>query len=278
MTHGSSASSPVPLLGTQRGALLWDFVLTFVGARLAFLGIYRHYERRVKAASRRHGVSRDDLTLPPGELWRLFNGRRLEALWDKRLVPLRELSRQIFGANGDEGLMDTYCAHIYHEISVLAEEHRSVGRFLRQDDPRRYKDLFEEVSKYYPMRLRRVKRFFEEGLRRLEELLRDWAGRKVIVRSVYVFGDHVARRTWGEGREAFYRHMYPQGSAAEGYLLAARCFGLSGFHEWERAALEESVRAGRPAGRRPRVAEREAAAQARQRLAELQAAVPGARP
>lgn len=261
----------VPLPGTQRGALLWDFILTFVGARQAFLGVYRHYERRVKAAARQRGVPREELRLPPGALWRLFHGRRLEFLLEHRLVPLRDLARQIFGQNGDDGLMDAYCAHIFHEVSVLAEEHRSVGRFLRHEDPRRYRDLFDEVSKYYPTRLRRVKRFFEDGRLRLEELLRSWSGRKVVIRSVYVFGAQVARRAWQEGRPAFYRHMYPQGGAAEGYWTAARCFGESGFDALEREALGLAVEAGRPRGRRPRVAEREAAAQAARRLAELRA-------
>jgi hypothetical protein len=223
--------------------VLWDFIATFIGARAAFLGVFKHYERRVQRAARQRGVSRTDLVLPPPQLWRLFHERRLISLRDDRLAPLRDLSREIFAPEGDPGLLDTYCNHAYHEVCVLAEEHRSVGRFLRQSDPRRYREFFQEVSRYYPMRLRRVRRFFEDGLARLEELLAEWAGRRVIVRSVYVFGEALARRAWGDGREAFYHRMYPQGGAVRGYLEAGRSFQESGFTDRARQAILEAVRA-----------------------------------
>jgi len=259
---------------SQRGALLWDFVATFVGARSAFQGVFRVYERRVLRAARDRGVTRADLVLPPGELWRLFHERRLQSLRDNRLGPLRELAQEIFGPDGDPGLMDTYCAHVYHEISVLSEEHRSVGRFLRQADPRRYREFFEEVSRYYPMRLRRVRRFFEAARARLEELLAEWSERRVIVRSVYVFGEQLARRTWGRGREAFYEHMYPEGGPTRGYLEAARSFQASGFLEKAREAYEAAVRAAAEIGEERSLDAPEAAAleEARRRLSELPAA------
>lgn len=226
---------------TRRGALIWEFLTTFVAARRTFLSIHRRYERRVLRAARERGVPRTELRLPPKELWTLFSQRRLESLRDDRLAPLRDLTQQIFGPAGDSGLMDAYCGHIYHEISILSEEHRSVGRFVRHHDPRRYRSLFEEVSGYYPLRLNRVQRFFRSAMKRLDELLPGWSRERVLVRSAYLFGDSLAQRAYGSGREALYVRMYLNGGVIRGYLEAGRSFIDAGFAEYGRDALSHAL-------------------------------------
>lgn len=256
---------------TKRGALLWDFLTTFVASRRVFLAIYRRYERRVLKAARERGVSRTELTLPPKELYELFHLRRLERLRDDRLAALRDLAREIFGDGGDEGLMDAYCSHIYHEVSILSEEHRSVGRFVRHHDPRRYRALFQEVSGYYPLRLNRVQRLFRAGMKRLDELLPRWSRERVMVRSIYLFGDGLAHRAYGNGREAFYLRMYPTGGVIRGYLEAGRSLFKSGFSEDAREALLEALAAYERAEseRDLRPGERRAAEEVRELMARL---------
>ncbi len=226
---------------TKRGALIWDFIATLIAARRVYLSIYRRYERRVLRAARDRGVPRTELKLGPRDLWQLFHLERLESLRDARLAPLRELAESIFSGGGedggDEGLMDSYCGHIFHEISILCEEHRSVGRFVRHHDPRRYRPLFEEVSGYYPLRLNRVMRFFRSAMKRLDELLPGWSDERIVVRSAYLFGDRIGRRAYGHGREDLYARMYPEGGAVRGYLEAGRSFHASGFLEKAREAL-----------------------------------------
>ncbi len=226
----------------DRGALLWDFIETFVTSRRQFRGIHALYDHRVLEAAARRGVSREALKLPPRELFALFHLTRLEHLRDNRLYALRRMTRAVFGDEGDSGLMDVYCGHIYHEMSILSREHRSVGRFVVRHDPRRYKRLFEEVSGYYPERLRRVRQFFQLAMRRFEELLPTWSRERVVVRSAWLFGDALARRAWGEGREALYQRMYPRGGAVRGYVEAARSFDASGFTTHARAALDDAER------------------------------------
>lgn len=222
------------------GALLWDFLDTFIKGRAGFLSIQRRYDRRVLEAARQRGVDRTELKLPPDRLYRLFHLQRLELLRDRRLEPLRRMAPRIFGEEGDVGLMDVYCGHIFHEVSILSREHRSVGRFVRRKDPRRYRALFDEVSGYYPERLRRVKRFFALAMKRLDELLPGWAGERVIVRSVYLFGNELAQRAWGHGRAAFYKRMYPDGGEIRGYAIAAQSFADSGFTGHARGAISEA--------------------------------------
>jgi len=220
------------------GAALWDFLRRFVSARRTFLSIFRRYEMRVTEKCEELGVAREDLVLPPSELFKLFNLRRLAFLKESRLRPLRDLAEEIFGARGDDDLLDVYCSHIYHELSILNEEHRSVGRFLRITDRRRYRQLFEEVSGYYPIRLQRIRRLFTGGMRRIEILLPDWTRYRVVVRSVYLFGDKLAGHAYGKGVESVYARMYPEGREVMGYLEASRSFMASGFMSRAREAAQ----------------------------------------
>ena len=226
----------------NRGSLLWDFYVNFVASRALFLSIFKRYERRVLRAAKDRAVDRNELVLPPQELWTLFHSGRLEHLRDRRLEPMRDLAQRIFGEQGDEGLLDAYCGHIYHEVSILTEEHESVGRFVRHHDPRRYRDLFREVSGYYPTRLRRVRRFFTYAMKRVTELLPKWSDERVVVRSAYLFGERYSRRAYGRGKVALYQRMYPTGGEIRGFYVAAQSFYDSGFLEEASEALSEADR------------------------------------
>ncbi len=245
---GTSLRGPQDL--DDHGALLWDFLRSFVSARRTFLKIYRHYEDRVMGAARSLKVARNDLVLPPRDLIKLFNLRRLVFLRDVRLRPLRDLAERVFAQRGDEELLDVYCSHIYHELSVLSEEHRSVGRFLRIKDLRRYRQLFEEVSGYYPKRLRRIRRLFTGGLRRIELLLPGWAEHRVIVRSVDLFGDRLALHAYGQGVATLYSRIYPEGGEIRGRLEAARSYHEGGFVTRARDAAQRAIDAGERLGER----------------------------
>ncbi|MDF1702170.1 MAG: hypothetical protein P1V36_13525, partial [Planctomycetota bacterium] len=255
---------------TERGALIWDFLTTFVAARRSFLSIYRRYERRVLRAARDRGVPRTELKLTPPALWKLFHLERLERLRDDRLAPLRDRAEALFDDAGDEGLLDAYCGHIFHEISILSEEHRSVGRFVRHHDPRRYRTLYDEVSGYYPLRLNRVMRFFRSAMKRIDELLPGWSDETVVVRSAYLFGDRLAHRAYGQGREALYGRMYPDGGAMKGYLEAGRSFQSSGFQVHAREAYSRGMALWDESDDefRKRPGERRAIEEIRQHLAE----------
>jgi hypothetical protein len=171
-------------------------------------------------------------------------------------------------------MMDVYCGHIFHELSILCEEHRAVGRFLRIHDRRRYRQLFEEVSGYYPMRLRRIRRFFSAGMRRVEVLLPEWSRHRVIVRSMYLFGDRLGRHAYGDGVGAFYRLMYPQGGEVRGYLDAARSFHESGFADRAAEAARQAIAAREGAQGAVQPATQDAADQARALLGEIGARAP----
>jgi hypothetical protein len=267
------------------GSAVWDLLAAFFASRRSFLAVYRRYEDRVHRFARDAGVHRDDLVLPPADLARLFNPKRLQRLRDQRIEPLRRLAHSLFRESGVVEPLDTLCSHVFHELSILMEEHQSVVRFPRLSDPKRYEQLFEEVRGYYPVRLRRIRRLFADGLKRVEELLPGWSHDRVVVRSVYLFGRPLARSAYEDGLDGLYARMYPAGGAAEGYLVAARSFADSAFPRHAREAAERSVAAAKAAGgvlasaEGARAARRgapsRAAAQARRLIRDLDAAEAG---
>jgi hypothetical protein len=265
--------------GTIDGSLVWDFLTAFFASRRGFQAVYRRYESRVLRFAREAGVHRDDLSLPPADLARLFYPKRLQHLRDQRLAPLRAFAHALFRESGVVEPLDTISSHVFHEQSILMEEHMSVVRFQHLSDPRRYAQVFEEVSGYYPVRLRRIRRLFADGLRRLEELLPSWAHDRVVVRSAYLFGDRMARGVWEEpGLLGLYARMYPVGGAAEGYAVAGRSFLASGFLPEASEALHASVRWARRTrpGPRRKTPATEFAAEARRLLATIPSGAAGA--
>jgi hypothetical protein len=263
----SKADLPSP---DVRGPLVWDFLTAFFASRRGFHSVFVRYEARVLALAAEAGVHRDDLVLGPADLARLFYPRRLRHLRDRRLGPLRALAHALFRDAGVDEPLDTTCSHVFHEFSILMEEHESVVRFQHLSDPRRYGQMFEEVRGYYPLRLRRIRRLFADGSRRLEELLPAWGRDRVVVRSLYLFGERMLKGAYEDGLERLYGFMYP-GGAAEGYLEAARSFALSRFDgpAGDAARRAEEAAGAAPDGRR-------LAAEARQVLDSLEAISPPA--
>jgi hypothetical protein len=234
------------------GPLVWDFLTAFFASRRGFTSVFARYEARVLRFARDAGVHRDDLVVGPAELATLFYPRRLRHLRDRRFGPLRALAHALFRESGIAEPLDTICSHAFHELSILMEEHESVVRFQHLSDPRRYEQMFEEVRGYYPLRLRRIRRLLSDGLRRIEELLPAWAHDRVVVRSVYLFGERMLKGAYEEGLPRLYAHLHPKGGAAEGYLEAARSFAASRFVDEAREAARRAVEAARAArgGRR----------------------------
>ncbi len=230
----------------QNGGLVWDFLTAFFTSRRLFLRIFDRYEKRVLSFAGAVGVHRDDLVLPPADLARLFYPRRLQHLRDQRLAALRARAHALFREAGVVEPLDTVCSHVFHEVSILLEEHLSVVRFQHLSDPKRYEQAFAEVRGYYPLRLRRIRRLFADGLRRIEALCPTWAQDRVVVRSVWLFGERILRDVYEEGaREGLYARMYPEGRAAEGFLVAGKSFLGAGFRAEAEEALSQAVRAAK---------------------------------
>lgn len=207
----------------------WILLRTFYRSYRGFHALLDQYERRVTAFARQYGVDRKNLKLSPEELATLLDPHSLAAMRDGDLESLRTMSHRLFRTAEGADRFDSHVSSIYHEVSLLKEEHWTIREESTQADLEEYERYYREVNVYYPKRLRHVRNLYAKARKRLERLLPPMSRNRVIVRSVYLFGEQLVRDVYPGGLEELYGHMYPGGGALQGYQLAADSFVESGF-------------------------------------------------
>lgn len=222
--------------------LRWVLLRTFFQSYRAFHELFDRYERRVLDFADTYGVDRKKLELPPDELHSLLDVGALEALRDGGLARLTEIAAHVFpGTLGPEPFA-SHVAHAYHEVSILREEHKTIGAEATRLDPTEYRRYYREVNVYYPRRLRHVEHLYAQARERLERLLPSMARNRVIVRSVYLFGDALVQGIYPGGLPELYDFMYPNGGAVTGYSIAADSFLEARFGPEAVEAYERALR------------------------------------
>ena len=213
-----------------RRGLTWAILEHHYGSRNEFNAVHHTYEKRVLQLVKERGVARERLRLNPRETRDLFDTWRLEALIREHIHPLRNASHAYFRHNDVAEPYDSNVSRIYHELSILKEEHLSVRDFPREGSARAFARLFREVSEYYPQRLKRVRTLFTRAQKRLDELLPDFAEDRIVLRSVFLFRAEMWPEDTLAGLTRFMGKMFPDEGAAHGFLCVARSFFRAGFY------------------------------------------------
>ena len=227
---------------TYRRGLGWRVLETHYLSRQAFLSIFRAYETRVAKLVDELGVAREDIKLNPDETRLLFDTDPLNDLIARHVQPLRERSHAYFRDHDVAEPFDSEVSQIYHELSILREEHLSVRDFPHTGG-RTFARLFQEVSKYYPQRLRRVRDLFTRAQRRLEELLPGFKDDPIVLRSAFLFREELWPENPRSGIVRFLGKMYVDEGVAHGFLCIARSFFKGGFYNHAMDAARMGVAA-----------------------------------
>ncbi len=220
----------------------WNLIRAFYRSYRSFHAIFEQYERRVAAFTSSYREDRREIKLKPDELYSLFDSNAIEALRDEELETLKEVGHQLFRGHDRPDAFDSHVTNIYHEVSLLKEEHWTMREEVLRKDPEAYDRYYREVNVYYPRRLRHVRNLYGKARRRLESvLLPAFARNKIMVRSAYLFGERLFRGVYPGGLDEFYGHMYPNGGALTGYTLAADSFLEGGFATEAAAAYSRAI-------------------------------------
>lgn len=216
----------------------WQVIERHYGSRNAFARVYKDYEGKVARLVRERSTPREKLRLNPEETAGLFDTRSLESLLREQVRPLQEAAHAIFRDDNVSELYDSEVSKIFHELSILKEEHLSVRDFPHDAGGREFNRLFREVSEYYPQRLRRVRDRFTRAQKRLDGLLPQFRDDPIVLRSAFLFRKDLWPDAPDHGLGRFLGKMYPAGGRAGGYLAVARTFLKAGF-------LQEALTAAR---------------------------------
>lgn len=237
--------------GTNRHELKWQLIRSFFRSRSRFLRLFDRYERLVLGFAEELKTHRARLKLPADELLTLLDFKSLEELRDGELRTVKQIAHELFRGPDATDRFDHFVSTIYHELSILKEEHYTLKEDYVRLDQREYDRFFREVAEFYPKRLRHTRNLFGKALRRLEELLPSINTEQILVRSLFLFGEELLAGQYPRGLVGLYRRMYPEGGDIEGYAVAARSFAESGFEVEAAEAFRLAERAARRKRRRP---------------------------
>lgn len=261
--------------GRTREELRWRLFRTFFRSRARFLTLFARYEERVLAFSERYRSHRSRLRLPVDELLTLLDLKGLEELRDHEILELKAVAHELFRGPDRTDPFDHLVSNIYHEISILKEEHYTLREDYLRRDPREYERFFREVSQFYPKRLRHVRRLYARALKRLLELAPSFTGERILIRSLHLFGEALLAEHFPRGLIGLYRRMYPRFGEVDAYAAIGRSFDESGFEEESAGAWRKALKALE--GRRFADANGELAAireECERRLADLSQRIP----
>ena len=230
-------------------ATIWDLVSEFFEARALFMKIYQAYEERVLRHAKERGVDRKVLRLDAKGVSALLDLRLLAELRERHLDKLKDISHDLFRSEEATDVFDRYVSDIFHEISILKEEHFKIYTFAPEYDhlkeEEEYREILDEVHELFPHKVHHVHVLFQKAEDRLEQLLPAYGKKRILVRSLYLFGEGLVGDVYDGGLEGFYRILYPNLGAVEAYFEVGKSFLASGFLKQAQEALEKCIAVAR---------------------------------
>jgi len=217
----------------------WDLVELFYGAWGQYRRLFDAYEEQVIHYASDRGVDRKDLKLSAEELSGLFDFKALERLRDDFLEKLKRKAHKLFRTEESTDTFDRSISEIFHEVSILKEEHYAVKTYGPEQNKEISELILDEVHHYFPIRLNKINLLFARANTRFKALLVQNAHNRILVRSLYIFGEALLKGIFPGGLEDLYRVMYPERGPVDGFWSAARSFFESGFWDLSEEALDK---------------------------------------
>ncbi len=228
----------------EQGHRTWSIIRLFYLALMRFRAEFESYERLVAGHAIKLGVDREALRLKPQELAELLEFKNLESLRDDFILPLKDLCHLVFRTADQTDWLDRFVSDIFHEISILKEEHYTLKTYApmyeRDSQEVELKYIVDEAHVMFPQKLKHIGYLFGKALERMEQLLPRMRSMPIVIRSLYLHrDDDFVLQAYPGGLRDFYRFIYPLG-AFDGYYQVAQSFYHSGFYD---QALENFARA-----------------------------------
>ena len=234
----------------ELGHRIWTIIELFYRSYAVFCAQFDKYEEKVQTYSRVTGIDRNQLRLNSAELASLLDLKDVERLRDGYIQNLKDLCHLVFRGHDQTDLLDRYVSDIFHEISILKEEHYNVKTYAplyeRDAAEIELRHILDEAHLMFPQKLNHIKYLFGRARARLEDHLPSFCRMQVVIRSLFLDRAGFVRSAYPDGLDRFYWLMYPLGPL-QGYYEVGTSFYLSGFFKQaaEAFALAEEAYRGR---------------------------------
>jgi len=220
------------LFEQELGHKIWTIVQIFYRSHAVFKEQFEEYEQKILQFTRETGMHRDELRLKSSEIGGLLDFKMLERLRDGYIHELKDLCHLVFRGQDRTDLLDRYVSDIFHEISILKEEHYNVKTYAplyeRDAAEVELKHILDEAHVQFPLKLKHTQYLFGRAQARLEEHLSSFRKIQLFIRSLYLHRDEFVAEAYPDGIKQFYRFMYPCGPVEGFYHVGCNLY-LSGF-------------------------------------------------
>ena len=237
----------------------WTLVDRFFRAELLYRAQHDLYEQKVASFVESFGKPRDQIRLDQEQLSGLLDFKRLEQIRDSYLLPLKKACHRFFRSHKSTDFLDRLVNDIFHELSILKEEHYNVLTYSEEserDDGLALEELrtiFDEVHEMFPIKVHRLLHLFERARVRMEAMLPRYNDNAVLIRSLFLNRDDFVAHVYPDGLLGFYRILYGESCIFEGFRVAGNSFYHAGFYEQAAQAFsagEEYLHGIPPHGKR----------------------------
>jgi len=221
-------------------AYIWRIVERFYRSRFHFLRIHDRYEELVAYHVGKLQKPREQIRLPPEELSQLLSYKELEVLRDEFVEPLKDACHALFRTRDSTEFLDRIVNDIFHELSILKEEHYNVLTYDARDPeaPKEESDLereqqavLDEVHDVFPQKVHRIRHLYEVALGRLEAILPSHRDDHILIRSLFLHRDRFVAKSYDRGLLRFYELMYGEDEIVQGFRGVGDSFYHSGFYD-----------------------------------------------
>ncbi|MEM7261505.1 MAG: hypothetical protein AAF488_05895 [Planctomycetota bacterium] len=237
---------------------IWTIVERLYRSHHLYALQYQNYEAKVAEYVETLKIPRDKIRLPADELSRLLQFKQLERIRDRFLLPLKEACHALFRSDHSTDILDRLVNDIFHEISILKEEHYNVLTYAVQPesqvDREEQKAILDEVHELFPIKVHRLRHLFDLARNRVESVLNQYRDNSVLIRSLFLTRDGFVAKADPHGLVYFYCWMYGEDRPFDGYVTVGDSFFDSGFFDYAElsyAAGEEYLH-GVPPGEKRR--------------------------
>ena len=225
----------------ELGHSIWTIVELFYRSLLVFRELLESYEQKVLEFARLRNTPREDLRLDSRDLAGLLDLKKLERLRDDYIHQLKDLCHLVFRGQDQTDLLDRHVSDIFHEISILKEEHYNVKTYAplyeRDAQVEELQHILDEAHSLFPRNVSHIHHLFEQASKSMEKHLPSARNLPIFLRSLYLSRDDFVAQAYPRGLLDFYELMYPLGPV-EGFYSVASSFYHSGFMEEAREAAD----------------------------------------
>jgi hypothetical protein len=210
----------------------WRIIHLFYRAFGEFARQHAAYDAEVERLAAERGIARENLRLQASELGNLFDFKSFEVLRDQTLFELKNLCHQVFRGQNATDPLDRFVSDIFHEISILKEEHYTVKMYAtayqEAQDVEPLQSILDDAHEIFPRKVQQVDRLFLRAREVMERYLASFAKYPIVLRSLFLERHGFVAAAYADGVREFFRWMYPCGPI-EGFYRVARSFEGGGF-------------------------------------------------